>query len=95
MPLPTALPIELTAEPGAHLEKTVRKPTAPQREVTRARIVLLAAQGLSNHQITRRLGCSRFTVYQWRKRFFEEGLDGLADRPRPGRPRSFSPSAAS
>lgn len=95
MPLPTALPIELTAEQRAHLVKTARKQTAPQREVTRARIVLLAAQGISNHEITRRLGCSRFTVYQWRKRFFEEGLDGLADRPRPGRPRSFSPSGAS
>ena len=95
MPLPTALPIELTHEQRAHLEKTARKQTATQREGTRARIVLLAAAGVSNHEIARRLGCSRTTVVTWRGRFFEEGLDGLTDRPRPGRPRSFSPSAAS
>jgi transposase len=95
MPLPTAVEIGLTDEQREHLEKTVRKLTATQREVTRARIVLMAADGLSNHEIARRLGCSRYTVWQWRKRFFEEGLGGLADRPRPGRPRSFSPSAAS
>jgi transposase len=95
MPLPTAVEIELTDEQRAHLEKTVRKQTATQREVTRARIVLLAAEGVSNHEIARRLGCARYTVWTWRGRFFEEGLDGLADRPRPGRPRSFSPSAAS
>ena len=94
MPLPTALEIELTDEQRAHLEKTVRRQTAPQRQVTRARIVLMAADGLSNHEIARRLGCSRYTVWLWRKRFFHEGLGGLADRPRPGRPRSFSPSAA-
>lgn len=95
MPLPIALPIELAPEQRAHLEKTVRKQTAAQREVTRARIVLLAAAGVSNHEIARGLGCSRTTVVTWRGRFFEEGLDGLVDRPRPGRPRSFSPSAAS
>jgi len=95
MPLPTAVAIELTPEQRAHLEKTVRKQTAPQRAVTRARIVLLAAAGVSNREIARRLGCSRTTVVTWRGRFFEEGLDGLTDRPRPGRPRSFSPSAAS
>ncbi|MCD6302109.1 MAG: helix-turn-helix domain-containing protein [Anaerolineae bacterium] len=94
MPVPTAVAIELTEQQRAQLEKIVRKQTAPQREVTRARIVLLAAQGLSHHEIARRLGCSRYTVWTWRGRFFDEGRAGLADRPRPGRPRSFSPSAA-
>jgi transposase len=91
MPSPTALEITLTDDQREHLEKTVRRRTATQREAQRARIVLMAAEGLSNHEIARRLACSRYTVWQWRKRFFEEGLDGLADRPRPGRPRSFSP----
>jgi len=94
MPGRAALEIELTDEQREHLEKTVRRRTAPQRAVMRARIVLLAAEGVSNHAIGLRLGCSRYTAYLWRKRFFEEGLDGLADRPRPGRPRSFSPSGA-
>jgi len=91
MPSPTALEIKLTDDQREHLEKTVRKRTATQREAQRARIVLTAAEGLSNHEIARRLGCARYTVWEWRKRFFEEGLAGLADRPRPGRPRSFSP----
>ena len=91
MPLATALEIRLTDEQREHLEKTARRRTATQREAQRARIVLMAAEGVSNHEIARRLGCSRYTVWTWRKRFFEEGLDGLADRPRPGRPRSFSP----
>ena len=91
MPVPTALQITLTDEQREHLEKTVRKQTATQRQVRRARIVLMAAEGLSNHEIARQLACSRYTVWTWRKRFFEEGLEGLADRPRPGRPRSFSP----
>jgi len=95
MPVPAALEIVLTDEQRAHLERTVRKQTATQREVTRARIVLMAADALCNHEIARRLGCSRYTVWQWRKRFFYEGPSGLVDRPRPGRPRSFSPSAAS
>ena len=95
MPGPGALEIALSDVEREHLEKTVRKQTAPQRAVVRARIVLLAADGVCNREIADRLGCSRYTVYLWRKRFFEEGLDGLADRPRPGRPRSFSPSAAS
>ena len=91
MPLPTALQIELSDDHRAHLEKTVRKRTTSQREAQRARIVLMAAGGLSNHEIARRLSCSRYTVWHWRKRFYEAGLDGLTDRPRPGRPRSFSP----
>jgi len=95
MPLASAVTIELTDEQRVHLEKTVRKQTATQREAVRARIVLLAAEGVPNHQIARHLGCSRTTVVTWRGRFFDEGLAGLVDRPRPGRPRSFSPSAAS
>jgi transposase len=55
-------------------------------------MILEAAKGISNTDIADRLECARKTVSKWRKRFFEERLDGLQDRPRPGRPAAFSPS---
>jgi transposase len=66
--------------------------TRPHREVVRARIVLLAAEGHSNAEIARRLDCTEKSVSKWRRRFFEEGIAGLDERPRPGRPRSFPPA---
>ena|GEM_PF-2289180 len=57
--------------------------------MTRARIVLLAAAGWTNRAIARKLGLAPNTVTKWRKRFWKEGLDGLGDRKRPGRPRAF------
>jgi transposase len=58
-------------------------------EVVRARIVLLAADGERNVDIARRVGVCVDVVSKWRKRFWEEGLAGLKDRPRSGRPRLF------
>jgi transposase len=59
---------------------------APGRRAQRAAIVLLAGQGVANGEIARRLGVSRPAVITWRARYAEGGLDGLADRPRSGRP---------
>src|SRR5918994_966712 len=56
--------------------------------VERAKILLLAAQGTSNTEIARRVGCSRPTVILWRQRYTKAGLDGLGDQPRPGRPQT-------
>jgi transposase len=47
---------------------------------------------VDNAAIAERLGVALNTVIKWRKRFFEEGVDGLADRKRSGRPRTFPPS---
>ena len=74
------------------LESLTRKRTAEQRMVVRARIVLAAADGEENASIAERLEVALNTVIKWRKRFFEEGIDGLADRKRSGRPRTFPPS---
>src|SRR5207244_9627312 len=63
----------------------------PIWEVLRAKIVLLAAEGLENAEIARRLDTTREAVSRWRKRFYDERLQGLEDRPRAGRPRRFSP----
>ena len=95
MPGPRAVPIVLSDDERQHLEKTTRQLTAPQRLVQRSRIVLLAADGLSNAAIARDVHCARATVVTWRGRFAEQRLGGLSDEPRPGRPRSFSPAAAS
>ncbi len=53
----------------------------------RARIVLLAADGVGTNEIVARTGASKPTVIAWRRRYAAEGLGGLEDRPRPGRPR--------
>jgi transposase len=58
----------------------------------RARIVMAAADGEENASIADRLEVALNTVIKWRKRFFEEGMEGLVDRKCSGRPRTFSPS---
>lgn len=84
--------IELSGEDRSRLESLSRRQTAERRMVVRARIVLLAAEGAENVRIAERLGVAPNTVLKWRKRFSEEGMEGLADRKRSGRPRSFPPS---
>lgn len=63
MPGPEALHIELTDAERKDLEKTVCKQTAPQRQVRRSNIVLMAAEGVANAEIARQLGCLRYTVW--------------------------------
>ena len=93
MPRRSPYRIELTDEQRSALESTSRRCTPPYREVLRSRIVLLAAQGLRNDQIAQRLNCRREVVSQWRKRFLEQGMAGLEDRPRRGRPPTFPPTS--
>ena len=76
------------------LESIARSYTLPYWQVVRAQMVLMAAEGLRNDQIAVRLRCGRDVVSQWRKRFFEQRLAGLEDRPRRGRPPAFPPSGA-
>jgi transposase len=83
--------IELSDEDRRQLGSLVRRRTAEQRMVVRARIVLAAADGEENANIAGRLGVALNTVIKWRKRFFEEGVEGLVERKRSGRPRTFPP----
>jgi transposase len=78
----------------AVLESAARRSSAPHRLVMRARIVLLAADGLPNCVIAARLGVCDGTVRKWRRRYCQQGLDGMADAPRPGRPRKFAAHVA-
>jgi transposase len=84
--MPTIRPLVITDEERAELQRRVRAHTTPQRTAKRARIVLLAADGLPNRQIAPMVGRNEHTVAQWRRRFAAEGLAGLQDRKRSGRP---------
>jgi transposase len=72
----------------AELERRARSKGAPARMVERARIVLLAADGLTGAQIAERAGCTEPTVIKWRRQYAERGLPGLEDAPRPGGPKT-------
>ena len=92
MPRKSPFAIDLTSDEIAALESLSRKYTSSYYSVMRAKIVLLAAQGTDNDEIADKLDLPRQIVSKWRKRFFEERLAGLEDRPRPGRPPVFSPT---
>lgn len=95
MPRKSPYEIHLAPEERSRLESMAHKYTSPYREVIRAKIVLYAADGLGNDQIALRLDTPRQIVSKWRKRFFEEGLGGLEELPRDGRPAGFSPQSRS
>jgi transposase len=81
---------ELTAEEHQALEQLAASRTAQARLVERARILLASADGRPPSQIAKHLGVSRPTVYTWIHRFNERGLGGLGDRPRAGRPHTYT-----
>jgi transposase len=75
------------SEERRFLEKCAQARRAPARSVLRAKIVLLAADGLENQEIAERLGTSRQTVGMWRQRYIDKGRAGIEkDAPRGGRP---------
>jgi transposase-like protein len=85
--------ITLSSDQERELSRRAAAYFGSWRDVVRAKAILLAARGAANAQIAEQLGVSRQSVSEWRKRFFEEGLAGLEERPRSGRPASFSPTA--
>jgi transposase len=91
MPRRSPFLIELTQQERSELESRARKYTSPYRSVIRAKIVLLAAENLSNEVIASRLDAPRQIVSKWRKRFCLARLPGLEEEPRGGRPARFSP----
>ncbi len=79
--------VVLEDETRAVLERRARSTTMPVRVVQRAKIILLCAEGVSLRQIGQRVGLGQHRVGAWRRRFIAEGLDGLKDGHRTGRPR--------
>jgi hypothetical protein len=91
VPRQSPFAITLTREERAALEQRAARYTSPYREVIRAKIILLAADGLRNDIIAARLSLQRQIVSKWRQRFFYQRLAGLDEEPRGGRTARFSP----
>jgi putative transposase len=81
--------LELHQEQRVELGKVARSRRVPQAVALRARIVLMTAEGVSPSAIGEQLGVSQPTVRKWRARYAEDGLAGLRNEPRPGRPRTL------
>jgi transposase len=90
VPVTSPFVITLTAAEEAVLTARVRSGRTEHRDRIRARIVLAAAVGESNAGLAADLGLCVDTVRRWRRRFVNERLEGLVDRPRTGRPRRFT-----
>ena len=95
MPRTSPFRILLSRAEFTELSRRAMKYTLPYYQVVRAKMILLAAEGLGNDEIASSLHTRREIVSLWRKRFFEQRLAGLEDQTRPGRPRAFSPRGGS
>lgn len=84
--------VVLSREERRVLEAAARKYTLPYYRVTRAQMILLAAAGTANDEIARRLNTRREVVSKWRKRFVQQRIPGLEERPRSGRPCAKPPA---
>lgn len=93
MPVPIAPQVTLAGDEQSRLESIVRAHSTPQALAFRCQVILRAAalERPSNLPVAKELNGNRHTVGRWRSRYLEQGLSGLQDAPRPGRPRRFSP----
>jgi transposase len=83
-------PLTLTDDERTKLKSWAKRPTSAQRLALRARIILACAEGADNKVVAKTLRITPHTVGKWRTRFLEDRLEGLADEPRPGAPRTLS-----
>jgi hypothetical protein len=86
-------PVEIVLEPAERvvLEDIARAMVMPHRDVVRAQVILMVADGTPLAVISRRVGLARRIVRKWAERFARDRFRGLADAPRSGRPPRFSP----
>jgi hypothetical protein len=91
MPRQSPFDMNLSSDERQTLELIARRYTSPYCDVIRAKIILLADEGLSNDVIASRLDTPRQIVSKWRKRFSLARLPGLEAQPRRGRKAGFSP----
>src|SRR6266700_2349422 len=86
--MPLTVTVEVPPRDREVLTSWVRSPSIRAGLAQRARIVLLAGDGIGTNEIARRTGVSKPTVILWKRRYAAEGIGGLEDRPKPGRPRT-------
>lgn len=89
----SSIKISLTSEQRETLESWLRRQKTPVGLAKRARAVLLLAEGERFSQTSERVGLGERHLRKWARRFIERGVEGLQDRPRPGRVPFFSPSS--
>tara|TARA_Y100000310_G_scaffold194719_1_gene194721 strand:+ start:86 stop:553 length:468 start_codon:yes stop_codon:yes gene_type:complete len=82
--------VDLTDEEREQALGLTQRGKSSARKIKRAQILLKADQGLGDEQIAEVVGTSSSTVHRTRKRFVEEGLEALNERPRPGQPRKLT-----
>ncbi len=87
---PPAPPLPVSEVDRRVLEAVVRAPTSEQRAVMRARVVLRSSDGAPIERVADELGVALMTVRLWRRRYARQGIDGLADAPRPGHPPTYT-----
>ena len=81
-------PLILSEAERAELEALAARRKTAQALAVRARIVLLAGDGVANKDAAAKLGIDPATVGKWRRRFMADRLEGLRDEPRSGAPRT-------
>jgi transposase len=84
-----ASPLQCSAETRTELNAISRSRTEQVRMVERVRIVLACLEGKEIQQVAKELGASIPTVSKWRRRFAQDGVRGLRDQPRSGKPRTY------
>src|SRR3546814_11726962 len=82
--------VVLSGDDRRFLEGQVRRHKAPRSLSDRCRMVLLCAEGLQSKEVAERLGVHEHTVGKWRRRFVQDGIEGLTDESRAGRPTTVS-----
>jgi hypothetical protein len=87
----TPIQVVLDREQRMVLNDIAQAMVLPHRDVVRAQTILLLADGVSQSEVSRRVGLRRRIVRKWAERFIDRGLVGLEDAPRSGRPPRFSP----
>jgi len=87
----TSIHMELSSQQKQQLESWLRSTTQAAGLVRRARIIVMLARGDSISHISRTVGVARHHVAKWAKRFLQDGMAGLHDKPGRGRKPSFSP----
>ena len=90
----STLRIQMSESTRATLQKWLSRRKTPVGLAKRARAMLLLAEGRTSISIARQIGLAECHVRKWAKRFIEQGVVGLSEKPRPGRLPLFAPEVA-